>query len=301
MKKLFSERQGAVKPRTAETLDDVTRAALINLLRARIDEEWFGLSFPYRCDDQGYDYAGTSTIKLKGSILGYGLAWPVTRDEQTVFVSESEPSVIPSDGQLFDLIEFAYEFIAEPVTAWHHSYVSHTHYTYDRDAGREKFTHDVNRIFERNGMAFELRDGEVVRTLPAVAQDVLAGALFRTGDAMLDELLETARNKFLNRSLEVRREALEALWDAWERLKTVEPGSGKAQQVKALLDKASGEPSLRQRIEDDARALTDIGNDFTIRHKETNRIPVAESHQVDYFFHRMFALVLLLLRASGRG
>jgi len=42
MKKLFTERQGAIKARTAETLDETTRSALLNLIRPRMDEEWFG-------------------------------------------------------------------------------------------------------------------------------------------------------------------------------------------------------------------------------------------------------------------
>jgi hypothetical protein len=80
----------------------------------------------------------------------------------------------------------------------------------------------VNRIFERNGMAFELAQGEVTPMAPAVLHESLAEAIFHTGDGALDELLETARHKFLNRGIDVRRESLEKLWDAWERLKTVE-------------------------------------------------------------------------------
>ena len=47
--------------------------------------------------------------------------------------------------------------------------------------------------------------------------------------------------------------------------------------------------------------LTDIGNTLLIRHAETDRIPVADSSQVDYLFHRLFSMIRLLLRASGRG
>lgn len=43
MKKLFTERHGQVKPRVSETLDETTRNALLTLLEARIDEEWFGM------------------------------------------------------------------------------------------------------------------------------------------------------------------------------------------------------------------------------------------------------------------
>ncbi len=54
-------------------------------------------------------------------------------------------------------------------------------------------------------------------------------------------------------------------------------------------------------LEDEATRLTKVGNDFMIRHTEVGKIPVADSWQVDYLFQRMFSLVQLLLKASGRG
>lgn len=38
-----------------------------------------------------------------------------------------------------------------------------------------------------------------------------------------------------------------------------------------------------------------------IRHTKTNKVPVTESAQVDYLFHRTFAMIRLLLKTSGRG
>lgn len=133
MKKLFTERHGLVKPRVAEALDEPARNGLINLVLARMDEEWFGLSFPYKCGD-GYAYAGTDFAKLKGAMEGYGILWP--RD-----VSSYEP---PEDARVFDLLEFSYEFIAEAKDPSLHSYMSHSHYSYDQESGRSKFTQDVN-------------------------------------------------------------------------------------------------------------------------------------------------------------
>jgi hypothetical protein len=169
------------------------------------------------------------------------------------------------------------------------------------DAGRAKFAQDVNRIFERNGMAFELKDGEVVRIAPVGLQEELAATVFHSGDDALDQMLETARQKILNRALEVRLESLEKLWDAWERLKTLEPGRDKKEQAKALLVKASNEPNLLERLNTEAKELTDIGNKFRIRHAEVDKMPIEQSIHIDYLFHRMFALIRLLLRASGRG
>ena len=256
-----------------------------------MDEEWFGLLFPDKCLD-GYAYAGTDFTKLQAMMEGYGLFWPKHP------IDHDSP---PSDGEVFDIVEFAYEHVAEALDPKFHSYCNHSHYEYDNETGREKFAHDVTRIFERNGAAFALVEGEVTRLAPAVLDNALAQTLFRTGDAVLDELLEVARHKFLNRTLDVRRESLEKLWDAWERLKTLEPGKDKKASTKALLDKVTVEPTFRERLEAEATQLTGIGNKFMIRHTETDKVPIVASEQVDYLFHRMFAAIRLFLKATGRG
>lgn len=291
MKRLFTERHGGTKPRVSEALDETARNALWNLLSARIDEEWFGFLFPYKCHD-GYAYAGTDFDKLQRTMGGYGLLWPRSQ-------FDADPAA--SDGQVFDVLEFAYEHIAEAKDPSYHSFMSHSHYSYDQETGRAKFEQDVNRIFERNGIAFELKHGEVVRMAPTGLQEALAQTVFHTGDNALDEMLEAARQRFLNRSLDVRRESLEKLWDAWERLKTIEPGKDKKARATALLAKGSKEPNFLTRLNKEAMELTEIGNKFMIRHSETDKIPINQSAHVDYLFHRMFALIRLLLTASGRG
>ena len=99
----------------------------------------------------------------------------------------------------------------------------------------------------------------------------------------------------------MRRESLEKLWDAWERLKTIEPGRDKKEGIAALLDDAAAEPEFRSRLEREARELTDIGNTFMIRHSETDRVQIAEAEQVDYLFRKLFAMIRMLLTSSGRG
>lgn len=275
----------------SEELDSVTARGLIGLVAARIAEEWFGEAFPFSCQD-GHGNAGTDTQKLKTMMAAYGVVWPED------FEREED---LPEDGSVFDLIEFAYEHVAEPKSHGVHSYWGHSHYSYEQEAGRSRFEHEVNRLFERNGVAFELKHGEVARIAPTGLHEVLASTVFRTGDAALDQILEAAREKFLNRDLIVRRESLEKLWDAWERMKTIEAGKDKKAQALALLARASREPNFLARLEKEAVELTEIGNKFMIRHTETDKTPIGESNHVDYLFHRLFALIRLLLKASGRG
>src|SRR5260370_35753978 len=113
MKKLFTERHGQAVPRIAEALDENTRNGLLTLVSARIDEEWFGLSFPYGCGD-GYAYAGTNLEKLRETVKGYGVLWPDEVDRATP----------PEDGRIFDLVELAYESIAAPQNPPFHSDMS---------------------------------------------------------------------------------------------------------------------------------------------------------------------------------
>jgi hypothetical protein len=138
-----------------------------------------------------------------------------------------------------------------------------------------------------------LEDSPVLRT-------VIAGA-FKTGDATLDELLGVAQSKFLSGNADLRKEALEKIWDAWERLKTLEIGKDKKDSARVLLDKATGDPAFRQTLDDEARALSAIGNSYMIRHTEVGKTSLSSPEQVEYLFHRMFSLMRLIMRATGRG
>ncbi len=52
----------------------------------------------------------------------------------------------------------------------------------------------------------------------------------------------------------------------------------------------------RELLEDEARNLTNIGNTFRIRHSEVDKVEIDRESQIDYFFYRMYSLVVLLLR-----
>src|SRR5260370_34129934 len=69
--------------------------------------------------------------------------------------------------------------------------------------------------------------------------DTIGWMLFQTGDAETDRLLEAARRRILSPKPEDRQDALEKLWDAFERLKTLEPGANKREQADALLDRVA--------------------------------------------------------------
>lgn len=126
--------------------------------------------------------------------------------------------------------------------------------------------------------------------------------MFNTGDEELDRLLEYARLHFLSPKLDDRRDATEKLWDAFERMKTLEPGADKKAQADALLDRAAAPDSkMRSALGEEAKALTDIGNRLRIRHSEIEQEMIDRSEQLDWLFIRLFGFLRMLLVSSGRS
>lgn len=132
------------------------------------------------------------------------------------------------------------------------------------------------------------------RPVPPILFEAM-GCLPTSGDTTLDGLLHDACTKFRDPAPKARAEATEKLWDAWERLKSLEIQGNKRLSVETLLLKASTNPSFRAYLEAEAKTLTEIGNSFHIRHFETDRIPISQPEQFDYLFHRLYALMHFLL------
>jgi hypothetical protein len=299
----FSDRENGPRARTEQVISPAVWAGLVATVQALINSGAFGLRFPERCPD-GQAVCGCDTDALAASVIAEmpGLAWPLETMclVEDGFLSQREPFA-PDTLLILDFIEFIYASVAKPIPGKHHDFFSHHHFTFDQQLGQEEFRATVNRIFSRNGVAFEmLSTGRIVRVLPPVLGEDLKRTIFRTGDRTLDNMLEECRTKFSDRNPLVRREALERLWDGWERLKSLADPGDKKRSIKIILDATATEPSLRARLEGEATELTDsIGNSHLIRHSEVNQVPVIDVDQVDYLFHRLFAMIQLVLRKKG--
>ena len=222
------------------------------------------------------------------------------KSQESPFGSYNVQPYVPATASALDLVQFCYRHVAQPNHEdTIHRYFGHHHLDFDRQTGRDNFRSQINRIFARNGLAYELRaDGSVERLAPPVLRESLRSAIFNTGDEGLDSLLDIARHKFLSHDPNTRRESLEKLWDAWERLKTLE-STNKPLSIQTLLDRVASEPTYRGVFETEARALTNIGNDFQIRHSEVGKVPIGDEAQVDYLFHRLFAFMFLILEKNS--
>jgi len=124
----------------------------------------------------------------------------------------------------------------------------------------------------------------------------LINKIYNTKDEKLNELVQLAHDKFVLPNIEDRIHALEKIWDAFERVKTYYVEKNKKQSVEELIQLVANKNSgIEQLINDEAKALTSIGNTFQIRHFETNKIEITDNKHVDYLFYRMISLIHLFL------
>jgi len=236
---------------------------------------WLGAVLPPVNLDQ---FKSEALASRKGTIGSGRLPWPADRAErvalQVALIGELARS--PSDLRVF-----AHEFCNSGVNSL--------------SADTQNFGGAILRPMVR-----DIQRLTEVRSLPPILFDAM-GRLPPSGDLVLDGLLTDAIAKFKNAAPQVRKEGLERLWDAWERLKSLEATHDKRISVELLLTRAASGPEMRSLLSTEARALTSIGNDFHIRHFEANRAGIESPRHADYLFHRLFALIHLLLFARNAG
>jgi hypothetical protein len=298
----FSDRENGPVARTEEVITPVVWAAIVATVQGLIKSGAFGQRFPERCAD-GQAICGCDENAFGAAVVGEvrGLEWPLqtTSKVEDGFSFQWEPFA-PDTLLILDFVAFAHAMVAKPIQREHHKFLRHDHLAFDQEAGQEEFRDTINRYFARNGLAFEMQPtGRIVRVLPPVIDLALRRTMFNTGDRTLDVLLEEAKTKFSDPNSLIRREALERLWDGWERLKSLADSSNKKNSVHLMLSAVTTEPALYARLDAEAHQLTSIGNDHLIRHYAVNQKPVIDADHVDYLFHRLFAMIQLMLKKKA--
>lgn len=288
----FSERESGEQPPVNEKISKAAWDGIKVCVDARVKNGFFGCSYPDQCPD-GNMIIGTNADGF----------WKALASRVLGIAEHRYTDTLPQTFDILDMVEFCWRNIAHPTTGDYHCYETHYHLHFFEDAkeaGQKEFREEINDIFRRNQIIYNLtEEGKIERVVYTVLKEELASAHFRTEDQELNGMLEKARQKFLDPREATRREALEALCDAWERLKTLKTTAKKA-GITALLDNAAGSksPKFRKTLEREAKELTDVGNCLQIRHSESDREKVNQAEHIDYLFHRLFSLIQLILRAG---
>ena len=295
----FSEKEHGLKARIKGHISPEVWAGIVAHIHSLILNGAFGKSFPETCPD-GAGIIGTDNDAfynaLRAEVTDIELPLRTTKSPDGYF-STYEPYA-PDTFVILDLIQFCYMNVAKPIQRNYHKFFNHYHLSFNVEEGRQEFREKINHIFSRNGISYELEEnGNIKHLASPIIGERFETFRFETGDVTLDQILEDARSKYLSTNKKAHKEAVERLWDAWERLKTLENPDNKKDSITKLLDMAASESEFRKMLEEEAVELTNIGNKFHIRHTEIGQIEIERTEQFDYLFHRLISLILLLIES----
>ncbi|MEQ9374260.1 MAG: hypothetical protein RIG68_03740 [Imperialibacter sp.] len=124
-----------------------------------------------------------------------------------------------------------------------------------------------------------------------VNTDLLFNQEATTNDSELNALINEAKSRFLKPG--DKQVALEKIWDAFERIKTYY-GQNKKESSTKLISKIASNLG-EEEFNNEFVTLTKIGNNFRIRHHETDKIELTDISQIDYLFFRVLSLIDLCL------
>ena len=248
-----------------------------------IDHDQFRMDLRYEIPTLYRDYADC-------------IAVPFT--EYNIFSGESRDEY--DQYALLDLIEFFAENIRDVVVGGFHSYFGHHHLTCQNSRNVcVQFRDEINGIFRKTGLLYELNSDlkveRIVESSPLTPQ--VEADIFAVKEVGIRELLKEAI--LLHRSPYPSdiRDAVEKIWDAYERLKTYYTTMSKAKSAEKIVnDMAAGQAPYVALFDTEFRALTKIGNEFRIRHHETDKVDITDVRYYDYFFNRCLSLIALTIQ-----
>lgn len=160
------------------------------------------------------------------------------------------------------------------------------------------FQEAINEIFTESGLLYELTDEKIIERIvenSPLTKEIEShfAAVHEIGTR---ELLKDAVALYKTPNPAARQDSVEKVWDALERLKTYYIDLNKKQSVEKIVDDmARGNDNFTELFNNEFKQLTDIGNNYRIRHHETNKIDITDVRYYDYFFNRCVSLIALAI------
>lgn len=284
-----------------------------NLLRAAVEKTWhvslpvYGLlldicekylvnlseQFPLQCPD-GDDVYGVderSLFKLLKLRIPGLLREPFSNSDAPI----TPWAEVYDQFSLFDYIEYIAQNMVTVVKGCAHDFFHHHHLTFRHDgADFACFAKEVNDIFTMSGLQYVLTEERQIERITDAD-----GFVRRAGDNAklipekgLKDLIAEAIVLYHNARPETHHLATEKIWDAFERIKTFYVELDKKRSVEKLVNGIANEKAEFVKLfSDEFKDLTEIGNNFRIRHHETDKIDLEDDCYCDYLFVRCLALI----------
>ena len=300
MAELFSERNGLRKE--INTTDIIT-ADVYRLLIDRCEDYLDNLGYKYP------DYCPENYI-------GENVICGVNVNDLYTFLKYRIPSLfnnkndllVPEDTTdydqyaLLDFIEYIAQNMKTIVRECYHKFRNHHHLSFSESSKDfETFRSDINEIFTMTGLIYRLSEKRQIERITETDHLVneVKESCKELQDQGVKELLLEAIDLYKSAKPSNHRLATEKAWDAFERLKTIfiNDGINKKQSADNVIEKMSmGNTNYRALFSNEFKHLTDIGNQYRIRHHETDRIDIIDDRYYDYFFNRCMSLIVIAIK-----
>ncbi len=161
-----------------------------------------------------------------------------------------------------------------------------------------EFQNKINSFFSDASLLYKLtNEKKVERVLETSVLPIInESEVLLIKEKGTREFLKEALELFKNPRPDIHKLAADKLWDALERLKTYY-GKNKSQSATQIVqDMSGGVPQFFALFKDEFDCLTDIGNNYRIRHHETYKVDITDDRYYDYFFNRCFSLISLAVQ-----
>lgn len=202
---------------------------------------------------------------------------------------------------LIDYIEFFAQNIEDISEEWNN--LRYKNYQYIDCLGTrnifEAFRKEINELFGLSGLLYELTNEAIVERIVVnsiLTQDI-QNIIAEVEEEGVRELLKDAIALYKTPNSAARQDSVEKIWDAFERLKTYYTSMDKKQSSEKIVkDMSMSDSNYENLFNKEFGELTSIGNNFRIRHHETNKIDIPNDRYYDYLFNRCLSLIALAIQ-----
>jgi len=296
---LYTKRHGLRKP-TART-SEMTKEVYTSLLN--ICENYYKhLTHNFKLQQQD-DFTGKDYIKFdRGQFeTRMEIKIPNIFRDKDGYIATPQYNDDYDQYSLIDLIEYIAENMKDISEGWNHNYYQNYWYTHCLDTTEvfDDYRNEINEIFQESGLLFTLTSEKVIERIveDTPLSPEIEIQVQQIAESGTRELMQDAIVLYKTPNPAARQDSIEKIWDAFERLKTYYTNLDKRGSAQKIVeDMSNGEREFITIFNAEFEVLTDIGNQFRIRHSETSQIDITDSRHYDYFFNRCLSLIALAIQ-----
>lgn len=223
-----------------------------------------------------------------------------------LFQNEFGVISIPTDEDkydqyaLLDYIEFVAKNLKDVKEEWNHPMYKNYKIIecFDTYKVFNDFKNEINELFLEAGLLYKLTNKKIIERIventPLTIE--IEESINQVSESGVRELLKDAIALYKTPTLSARKDSVEKIWDALERLKTYYSADKKQSVPKLIKDMGNSEDEFIEIFKEEFTKLTSIGNNFRIRHHEINKIDITDLKHYDYFFNRCLSLIGLAIQ-----